>query len=54
MTIAVNNGYSIARSDKARAAWNAQQAIARPQTVNQYRATAARLAQRLPGVVRVN
>lgn len=54
MTIAVNNGYSIARSEKARSAWNAQQASARPQSVQQYRATAARLAQRLPGNVRVN
>jgi hypothetical protein len=54
MTIAVNNGYSIARSEKARASWNAAQATSRPQTVREYRATAARLSQRLPGVVRVN
>lgn len=54
MTIAVNHGYTIARDPKALAAWQARQRVKRPQSIGQYRATVARMAQRLPGVVRVN
>jgi hypothetical protein len=54
MTIAVNNGYSIARDPKAKASWDARQRLRRPPSVREYRATAARLAARLPGNVRVN
>lgn len=53
MTIAVNQGYTTARDPKALAAWEARHRPRR-QTVQQYRATAARMASRLPGNVLVN
>lgn len=54
MTLAVNNGYAMARSDKARAQWEQRRRERRPQTVAEYKATAKRLAERLPDNVLVN
>jgi hypothetical protein len=54
MTLAVNNGYSIARDPKALARWEQRRLESRPQSVAEYRATAARLAGRLPDNVLVN
>lgn len=56
MTLAVNQGYVNARSEKAAKAWNARREARMPRTqsVEEYRATAARLAQRLPGAVQVH
>lgn len=55
MTIAVATGYSIARSEKARNAWQTRRAHrgqAPAQTPAEFRATAARLARMFPGHVR--
>ena len=53
MTIAVNQGYAMARNTDAARAWNARREARSPQTqsVAEYRATAARLAGRFPGSV---
>jgi hypothetical protein len=57
MTTAVANGYSIARSAKAREAWerrHAQRSGTGSQTPAQFTATLGRIGAMLPGVVRVH
>jgi hypothetical protein len=53
MTIAVNQGYAMARNPEAARAWNARREARAPQTqtLAEYRATMARLAARFPGAV---
>ena len=54
MTIAVNQGYAMARNPEAAKAWNARRrdsGAPQTQTVAEYRATLARLAVELPGSV---
>jgi len=53
MTIAVNQGYAMARNPDAARSWNARREARSPQTqsVAEYRATVARLAARIPSAV---
>ncbi len=54
MTIAVNQGYAMARDPDAAKRWNSRRRESQaPQTqsVAEYRATLARLATRFPGAV---
>jgi len=51
MTMAVNQGYAMARNPDLAQEWNARHASSAPQTVAEYRATMSRLAARFPGAV---
>lgn len=53
MTIAVNQGYAMARNPEAARAWSARREARMPQiqSVAEYRATMSRLAARFPGAV---
>lgn len=53
MTIAVNQGYAMARNPDVARAWNARREARMPrvQSVAEYRATMSRLAARFPGAV---
>jgi hypothetical protein len=53
MTIAVNHGYVMAGNPEAARAWNARHESSAPQSVAEYRSTAARLAARFPGAVKM-
>jgi hypothetical protein len=55
MTIAVNQGYAMARNPEAARAWNARRrdsGAPQTQTVAEYRATMAQMAAQFPGSVR--
>jgi hypothetical protein len=55
MTLAVNQGYAMARNPEAARAWNARRRDSGPpqtQTVAEYRAAMAQMAAQFPGTVR--
>jgi hypothetical protein len=55
MTIAVNQGYAMARNPEAARAWNARRrdsGLPQRQTVAEYHATIAQMAAQFPGSVR--